>query len=157
MRETGPHVTATWLNARLRDLKGAEILREFASEREVVTTRIRLVENVKVLAGQSHAPKAVGAARASHALDQVGARGAALTLDAMLASNQRLAISAVRTIGAVQTTHTVMAPDEPVRVIAERAVVAALAGVAGNAPRIGRTLTQLPYEIAEARLEVPRA
>ena len=74
----------------------------------------------------------------------------------MLASNQRLAVSAVRTIAAVQTTHTVVAPNKPVRIIAESTVVAALAGVAGNAPRIGRALTQLPYEITEPRLEVSR-
>ena len=62
----------------------------------------------------------------------------------------------MRTIGAVQATHTVVAPYEPIRVIAERAVVAALASVAGNTPRIGRTLTQLPYEITEPRLELSR-
>jgi len=74
----------------------------------------------------------------------------------VLASNQRLAVSAMRTIAAVQTTHAVVAPDKPVRITAESTVVAALAGVAGNAPRIGRALTQLPYEITEPRLEVSR-
>jgi hypothetical protein len=63
----------------------------------------------------------------------------------------------MRAVGAVQTTHTVVAPDQSVRVAAESTVVTALAGVAGNTPRISRTLTQLPHEITEPRLEVSRA
>jgi len=62
----------------------------------------------------------------------------------------------MRTIGAVQTTHTVVAPNKPVRIVAESTVVATLTSITGDAPRISRTLTQLPYEITEPRLEFPR-
>ena len=69
--ETGRPGMATWLDAPSHALKGAEFLGEFASERKVITSRILLIENMKVLAGQPYAPKTVGAARTSNALDQV--------------------------------------------------------------------------------------
>jgi len=62
---------AAWLDARSHALEGAEFIGEFASEREVITARILLIEDVKVLTRQPHAPKTIGAARTGDALDQV--------------------------------------------------------------------------------------
>jgi hypothetical protein len=154
-RERSRHTqTVAGTRRRPRRLTGTELFGQLARESEVVAARVRLIENVKVLASEADATKAVRTPRARDALYEIGTRRAALTLDAMLTSNERLAISAMRAIRAVQATYTVVTANQPFRIVAERTVVAALARVAGHTPRVGRALAHLSYELAESRLEL---
>lgn len=137
-------------------LKRAQLFGELARKREVVTTRVRLIQHVKVLTREAYTPEAIGTPRTGDALYEVSARSAALAFDAVLAPDQGLTVSAMRAVGAVQATHTVMAPYQALRITAERAIAATLARVAGNTPRTGGTLTHLSHEIAETRLEFSR-
>ena len=112
---------------------------------------------MEIFVGQTDTPEAVGTPSARNTFDQVCTRGATVTFDAVLATNQRFAIAAVRTVRAIQTTYTIMTANESIRVIAERTVVAAFAPSAGNTPRVGRALTQLSHQITESRIELSRS
>jgi len=98
---------------------------------------------MKVLPRQADATEAIRATRAGYALDQVRARCAAFAFNAMLARNQRLTLSTMRTIRTTEGSNAIVAANKALRVRAKCAVAAALTTRAGHAAYVGRTLSLL--------------
>jgi hypothetical protein len=106
---TRPGVSTVDLaNSRLKP----HFLRQLSRDGEILAAGIGLVQHVKIFSCQADAAKAIRTTRAGHALDQIGTRRTALTFDAMLATDQRLAISAMRAIRTTQASNTVVAPNQ---------------------------------------------
>lgn len=127
-----------------------ELLAQLASDREILTSRIRLVENMKIFPRQACAAKAVSAAGTRHTLYHVRARGTAFTFDTVLAPDERLAVAAMGAVCATQAANAIMAANQALRVFAEGAVAATFAASTGDAARVGRALPQLANQIAKA-------
>lgn len=94
------------------DALDSQLFDKLSRDSEILTARIRLIQYVKVLPGQAHAPKAVGAARAGDAFDQVGARSTTFTFDTMLTANQRFTVATMRAIRAAQAAYTIVASNQ---------------------------------------------
>src|SRR5690606_24568225 len=131
-------------------------LPELVDHREVGLTIVGLVEDVKVLPGETHAAEAVGAAFAVGAADQVRPLDAALAAFAVRAPEACRAARGVRALGAVDAAVAVVRARDVGAVAEEGRVTAPLAPLAAEAAHVGGALGVGREELTEALLEVGR-